>query len=101
MRSIREGTQNFMKLNNPHITCLDGTTISVQASEYRHSKPRTGVGPFTEVECGYPTAEPTPALLKYAEDPEDPLQTVYSFVPIAVVEEFLAAHGGIKEGEMP
>lgn len=75
--------------------------VSVQASQYAYCTPRDDEGPYSKVEVGYPSVAPTGELLSFAEDAETPTQTVYGYVPIAIVKEFLAEHGGIKEGKLP
>jgi hypothetical protein len=68
--------------------------VSVQAGIDLYSRPRENCGPWTEFELGYPSAE-EPRLLKYLEvGSKDPLKSVYPYVPIEVVREVIAAHGG-------
>lgn len=85
------------------IVCKDGFSISVQASEYHYCEPRVdypGV-PYSHVECGYPSAHPG-ALVAYQEQPgRDVTDDVYPYVPVELVENLIAAHGGIASGEMP
>ncbi len=90
-----------MKQFNPKIICKDGTTLSVQASEYHYCTPRDNYGPYTHVEVGYPTAVPHDAMLRYAEESSDPTCTVYGYTPVEVVNEFIELHGGIQKGKMP
>lgn len=72
--------------------CRDGTTLSVQASHYHYCAPRDNYGPYTAVEVGYPTATPPESWAKYA-DGEYPA-SVYGYVPVELVREFVAAHNG-------
>ena len=76
------------------IECADGFSISVQATHGSYCSPRTNIGPWGLVECGYPSAHPGDALMQYAEDPERPLDTVYGYVPIKIVEALIESHGG-------
>ena len=39
----------------PEIVCKDGTTLSVQASEFHYCTPRDNKGPYTHVEIGFPS----------------------------------------------
>lgn len=87
------GSHQF-KLVMPVITCKDGFTISVQASKNHYCSPRTDGGPYTQVECGYPSGPVSEALKEYADDPDDH-STIYPFVPIHIVEDELNLHGGI------
>jgi hypothetical protein len=79
------------------ITCADGFTISVQASEFAYCEPRDNFGPWSKVECGYPSATPE-FILEFAENSEDPCDTVYPYTPVELVDKLLEAHGGIANG---
>jgi hypothetical protein len=78
------------------IKCKDGFSISVQATHSAYCSPRTNIGPWESVECGFPSSTPE-QIMQYAEDPDHPEETVYGYVPIEKVEELLASHGGIVE----
>lgn len=80
--------------------CADGFSVSIQASEKNYCTPRNNSGPYTEVELGFPSLKDG-LLLPYAEDPDNPTETVYGYVPSAVVLEVLEAHGGWVDGEIP
>lgn len=79
-----------MKIRN-HLKCDDGFTMSIQASEYHYCLPRDNEGPYTHVEIGFPS-EVEPLLLPYADEPEEPTQTVYGYVPREVVEAVVRKH---------
>lgn len=82
----------------PRIKCVDGVSLSVQADEYKYCSPRQDEGPHYEVEVGFildaenkPMAPPeTWAEYAGGSFPSD----VYGFVPVELVEEFIASHGG-------
>ena len=76
--------------------CKDGFVISIQASEYHYCIPRKnlGDGSYEEVELGFPNIEDE-IISEYAEDPSDLCNTVYGYVPVAVVQELVDKHGGI------
>lgn len=76
------------------IQCADGLELSVQASTTHYCSPRDSVGPWTAVEVGFPT-ERVEELMEYAENPNDPTDTVYGWVPVAVIEAIVEKHGGI------
>lgn len=78
------------------IECVDGFSLSVQASAAHYCTPRTNEGPWTAVEVGYPSASPE-LILEFAEDSENPTGTVYPFVPIGLVEQLIALHGGVAQ----
>ena len=50
----------------------------------------------TSVEIGFPS-EKEELLMEYAESPDRPTRTVYSFVPHEVVHEVIMKHGGKTE----
>lgn len=76
------------------ITCASGLTFSAQASVSHYCTPRDGVGPWVAVEVGYPS-ERVEEFMEYAENPDDPTDTVYGWVPVEVVEAVVDSHGGI------
>ena len=81
------------------IECPDGYSVSIQAGEYLYSNPRLDYVDgmvYEAVELGYPSREDE--LLKgYAEDPDNPTDTVYGYTPVSVVDEVLAKHGLTEE----
>ena len=77
------------------IECIDGFTLSVQASAGAYCAPRNNEGPWYEVEVGFPSATPD-IIMSYAEQPEIPTNTVYGYVPIELVQRLIDLHGGIK-----
>lgn len=80
----------------PRITCADGLSLSVQASEYNYCAPRySGLDFYYEVEVGFPSAR-IDELMPYAESPDDPTGTVYGYVPVDIVNQVVNAHGGLK-----
>ena len=71
------------------VYCMDGFHMSViDADEmplaYCDDK---------SVEIGFPS-EKEELLMEYAESPDRPTRTVYSFVPHEVVHEVIMKHGG-------
>lgn len=96
MKSLQEWLLNTIPEqyhDREHLLCKDGFRISVQASDYTYCAPRNYQGPWTHVECGYPSDKPE-FILSYAEDPEAPAETVYGYVPIELVQKLLNHHGG-------
>lgn len=75
------------------ITCVDGFSLSVQATSGAYCGPRKNTGPWFSVEVGFPSAKPE-LIMGYAEDEENPTDTVYAYVPIKLVEELISLHGG-------
>lgn len=81
----------------PRIECMDGFSLSVQASHGAYCQPRTNLADWYQVEVGYPSAQPT-EFLSYAEDRDKPTSTVYGYVPVELVVAEINLHGGVLEG---
>ena len=89
-----------MKLNEK-VVCADGFSMSVQAHAAAYCIPRmTGAPVYLEVEVGYPH-DREELLMEWAEDARKPTDTVYGFVPVRVVTNVIAKHGGMVSGEVP
>lgn len=81
--------------NRPRLYCVDGFSVSVQASEFHYCSPRiNGAEKYESVELGFPSAEDS-LITDYAEEYDRPTDTVYGFVPVDVVCELVEKHGGI------
>ena len=89
-RRVRFG----MNVTRPRVLCADGYTVSVQAGRGMYSTPREDADSYTRVELGYPSAQDA-ELIPYAENPDAPLDTVYAYVPVEIVDAVLEKHGGI------
>ena len=88
-------------LLNKKIVCADGFFMSVQANEGAYCDPRiNNAEKYTSVEIGYPSHREE-IIMPWVEDPASPTDTVYAFVPIGRVNDVIAKHGGIVEGEGP
>lgn len=74
----------------PHVTCADGTRLSVQASETSYSSPRDNIGPWTEVEVWQVSGASTGSIAEFEYDAEEPS----AYVEIDSVVEFIDNHGG-------
>ena len=75
--------------------------MSVQAGEHNYCHPRVNNAPrYFSVEIGYPSEKET-LIIDYAENPERPTETVYGWVPAAIISLICAKHGGIVSGELP
>lgn len=83
----------IMTVRKP-ITCADGFRFSVQASSGHYCTPRDDIGPWIEFEVGYPS-EREETLMPFAEDGDNPTETVYGWVPAEVIEAIIEKHGGI------
>lgn len=78
------------------IECNDGESLSIQASQFAYCTPRTDRGMYTKLEVGFPSVRPQERMMKFCENPDKPTDTVYGYVPVAVIQEFIDLHGGEK-----
>lgn len=80
----------------PRVECADGFSISIQASELHYCEPRTSEEntEYEKVELAYPSKKEE-MLLSYAEDEDDPINSVYGYVPVELVDKILRKHGDI------
>ena len=82
----------------PAMEFADGVTLSVQGHYGAYSQPRDDFAEnYSKVECGFPSAR-IEELMPYIDGGEksDPLQSVYGYVPVEVVEKIITKHGGLK-----
>ena len=79
------------------IKCIDGFSLSVQASRTHYCQPRNNNGPYFTFEIGYPSQRPPETWSEYCEDWENPKDTVYAYVPIKLVVELIDLHGGRRK----
>jgi hypothetical protein len=77
------------------IECVDGFTISVQASRVHYCEPREKDGPYLSVECGFPSSD-VPEMADYKDGDDYDTDSVFVCVPVEIVEAVLAKHGGMK-----
>ncbi len=82
------------------VVCKDGFSMSVQASSTSYCVPRNDYGPYESCEVGFPSSYDF-YLSEYAEDPENPTETVYGWVPAHIIRMCIDAHGGIVQGQIP
>ena len=83
------------------VTCKSGFSVSIQANETSYCTPRTNSAEkYSAVELGFPNTEED-LIMEWAEDPENPCDTVYAYVPVAVVNLMIAKHGGALTGTAP
>ena len=89
----------------PHIICEDGFSMSVQVGYSLYCTPKKVAKRYSAVEIGFPS-DHEPLIEKWAEfspfnEDENPdyTDTVYPYVPVAVVDKVLKKHGGIDMRE--
>lgn len=93
-------TNKFLSQNKPDgivrkkALCKDGFSISIQASMYHECNPRKPKGPYKSVELGY-SSHIEILIEKYAKNTPSKYYTIYSYVPVKVVDEVIKKHGGI------
>ena len=86
---------------NKMVVCADGFSMSVQANQGAYCSPRLDrQKEYSQVEVGFPSQEES-LLMPYCENPNDPTETVYGWVPVNIVTDIIAKHGGIVEGDVP
>ena len=86
-----------VKDKNIRIICNDGESLSIQAHKEAYCTPRANKGPYTHLEVGYPSVKPPDSMMEFCEDSDKPTDTVYAYVPVTVIQEFIDLHGGEKE----
>jgi len=98
VKEFLEATYSDNKFNTrDFVVCNDGFRMSVQGgTEGHYCIPRKHCNQYDCVEVGYLETKEE-SLFPYADDVENPADSVYGFVPIEVVEEIVKRHGGIKE----
>lgn len=80
----------------PRIVCKDGFSMSVQVGEYNYCQPRRDLAAYySEAEIWFPSEE-EPLIMRYAENPSSPTETVYGYVPSELIYEVIEKHGGEK-----
>ena len=85
--TVNTTTSLYYKQPVDLVKCADGTTLSVQASEYHYCSPRDNKGPYTEVEVWCASAPVTE--FDYSDDEPS------AYVPIEDVVRFIDNHGGM------
>jgi len=87
-----------MKPIAPRIKCVDGVSLSVQASQYAYCLPRQDEGPYHAVEVGFiedADGKPMVPPESWAEFADGQFPSdVYGYVPVEIVESFIETHGG-------
>lgn len=79
----------------PRIICNDGFSMSVQGGYGLYCMPRVTQSTYIQMEIGYPSREEV-LINEYAEMPDTPTETVYPYVPCAIIEQVIEKHGGIN-----
>ena len=86
-----------MKKLHKRVLCADGFSMSVQANAGTYCCPRTNnADSYISVEVGFPS-HVEPLLMPFCEDPKDPTETVYAYVPSTTIYLVIAKHGGMTQ----
>ena len=88
-----------IKGTTPKITCTDGVTLSVQTGKTLYCSPREDTGPWFQVEVGFPSIAPPETWAEYFDGDwasDDRTSSVYGYIPIDLVIEFINDHGGAE-----
>lgn len=83
-----------------HVVCDDGARVSVQANRTFWCVPRNDVGPYSAVEAYVPPGAPPPpeSWTPYREPGDN---AIFTKLPVALVWEYIDAHGGMVSGDLP
>lgn len=79
------------------LVLANGVSLSIQASGTHYSSPRETVpySQYTAFEIGYPS-ERIEALMPYCDNEDEPTDTVYAYVPLEVLDVYIASVGGVS-----
>ena len=78
----------------PRIELKSGLTMSIQGGKNSYSNPKGNWNTdYTTMEVGFPS-EVVQELLQYAKDIDEPLDTVYAYVPVKVLVKIVQDNGG-------
>jgi len=81
---------------HPSVICNDGTTLSVQASQYHYCSPRVNKdgrnARYYQVEVFCVSTAVPESWLEFGDNVDNP----FAYIPTTMVEEFIDLHGGIK-----
>lgn len=78
------------------VVCKDGFTLSIQASKYSYSSPKSdNAEVYTHVEVGY-FEENEEDIIKYLGRVSNS-ECIVSNAPVVAVQKLLDSHGGIDE----
>ena len=101
MNNVSEFFKQAGATRNKRVICADGFEMSIQAHFGAYCSPRIDdAEKYTSVEVGYPNKKEE-LLMPFADEVDNPTETVYGYVPVQIVTNVLAKHGGIVEGEVP
>lgn len=90
----KAGKTGYSRTVVPHITCKDGTALSVQASDAHYCSPKDDNGPWTSVEVWCIRA-PSGRTVHPRSFGNGGRSDPYGWVPVEIVDKFIKRHGGL------
>jgi len=93
-----------MRSRYARVVCADGFSMSVQAHDGAYCDPRADNAPkYSEVEVGFPSdyEELLDEFVEMRHSPKAHQEQVFPYVPVKIVTNVIAKHGGMVEGEVP
>ena len=98
MSFILDCSEREMMTIKPRTICSDGTSLSIQASRTHYCTPREDEGPYLALEMKFildandDQLTPPESWADYTDGPAFP-NDVYGYVPVELIESFIADHG--------
>ena len=89
---------------NQLVVCADGFKMSVQANQHAYCSPRSdNADRYVEVEVGFPSdyEELFDDYVEMKDSTKSHQEQVFPYVPVQIVTNVIAKHGGMVEGEVP
>ncbi len=96
LERIISGNSQSWIWNNADIVCEDGTTLSVQASQFHCCIPKEDARPtisYSHVEVGYPSSTPPDSWAEHIQN-ETESPDIYAYMPVQMVRDYVKEHGG-------
>lgn len=91
-RYLQTAPREFQGGPVKHITCRDGTVLSVQASEFSYCSPRNNAGPWKTVEVMFCNKNDKPIYFTVAPDDS----YIGGYIPIEDVAKEILARGNAR-----
>ena len=88
--------------NTEHLILANGVSLSIQAGGSHYCEPRKNLpySQYQSFEVGFPSAR-IEELMPYCNDEEKPTKTIYTYVPMAVLEHYIVSAGGVVGTKKP
>lgn len=94
---MNENRRQGRSTNCHGLVLADGTTLSVQASNFHYCEPRVDLEDYAlydEFEIGFPSVM-IDEIMPWVEDETRPTDTVYASVPKSIIEQVIESRGGV------